>query len=422
VPCWSIAPTEAHAIVGDLLIVSNKMETVHAAIDRWKDPAARSLADAADYQQARAAVDAEDQTAWALARLDAVRTLPPAQQFLEAGRGNPVIEFAIGGIIETLKTAPFAAAGVHVDRLGGAMKVHVPRDAAQLAASRAWYFAPSGGQAGPPLAARGRIGALSTYRDLGAMWNAREELFNEQVVAGLAQADSGLGLFFTGRDFGPEVLGQVNPRLNVVVAEQRFADGAPQPAIKLPAFAVVFELKDPADLSIPLLIAYQKTVGLANIVGGQQGQPQLLLATEDVNGVRISTATYIVEKETPLKDAPIHFNFSPSCATVGDRFVLGSTTTLVRDLVERLQQPASAAETPLNTDFQVDLRMLTDALDANREWFISNNMLTNGRTREQAVTQIDALYQLLRALNQGSLRLADTPTALELTVSLGDSR
>jgi hypothetical protein len=418
----ALSATEVHAIVGDLLLVANQPATLHAAIDRWQDPANKTLAEAADYQQARAAVAADDPTAWAVARLDAVRSLPQMQQLLESGRGNPVIEFAVGGVIDALKSAPYSAASLRVDGQSGSLRLHVPRDAAQLASSRAWFFAPTGGQAAAPLKANGQIGTLTTYRDLGALWAAREELFNEQIVAGLAQADSGLGLFFTGRDFGPEVLGQLGPRIQLVVAEQQFADGVPQPGIRLPAEALVFELKDPAEMSLPLLIAYQKTVGLLNIVGGQQGQPAMLLTSEEHHGIHISTATFVADKHTPLTDAPLQYNFSPSCATVGNRWVLGSTAAIVRDLVDRLRASDALPPTADNTLLNVDLRGVVAALNANRDWFISRDMLTNGRAREEAAAQIDAIYQLLGALNVGTLRLTDAPTALDLTLTVGHSQ
>ena len=55
----------------------------------------------------------------------------------------------------------------------------------------------------------------------------------------MAEAESGLATFFGGRNFRDEILGNLQPGLQLVVARQQFPQAGVTPAIKLPAAAVV---------------------------------------------------------------------------------------------------------------------------------------------------------------------------------------
>lgn len=250
------------------------------------------------------------------------------------------------------------------------------------------------------------------------MWLAREELFNEKVTAGFAQADTQLGLFFSGRDFGPEVLGELAPQLQFVVARQEFSPEQPIPALKLPAMALVLRMKHPDEFATQLLIAYQKVVGLANIVGGQKGQPQLLLATEEYHGATISKATYLQEAKGEPGQAKVNYNFSPSCVRVGDAFVYGSTVGITRQLVDLLAQTDAAASSSSNASLRLIGAPLAAILADNRELMIAQNMLTEGHARDEAETAIDTLLKLARLAEKAELKLAAEPDALVLEASV----
>lgn len=407
----SFGPNQSHALIDDLLIVSNRSEGVHAAIDRLLDESATtSLGDAEDFQEARGMV-ASDQAGWAMVRLDAVRRLPQVAAALEAKSDNPVIELVAGGVLEVLRSAPFAVASLQVsaDTLG--LRVQMPRGDAAVREQRAWYFPADPAQAaGAPLLPSNALATLTFYRDIAGLWQHRDELFQEGMAANLAQIDSQLGLFFSGRDFGTEVLGQLAPRTQLVVARQDFATEGEAPAIKLPAFALVLGLRDEDaaqadDLAQSLLVTFQKFVGIYNLVGGMNGQPQMLLASEEYEGVQISKGTYLDSRQTN-DQAALNYNFSPACARVGDHFIYASTVGMLHDLIDSLHQPMAAAPSPEQTLLAVDLAQLADVLDDNRESLISQNMLAQGHDRESAERDIGLLLELLRSLHHGQIRLS----------------
>lgn len=414
---WTFAPNEAHVILGDVLLLSNKPDALKAAIDRLDDPALRSLADVTEFQQARA--QHAGQSGWGFVRLDAVRQIPNVQQALDAKSDNPVAEFLLGGVLDAFKHAPSLTAGLQVEAGRVALAFRMPRDAAQLAPSRAWFFAPEPGGAPAPLAVPGAIGSISAYRDLGGLWAAREELFNEAIAAQFAQVDASFGLFFSGRDFGPEVLGEVGPRLQVVVAAQTFDGDGPTPAIKLPAEALVGELKNAEEFYPQLLAAYQTFIGAINLGNAQNGQPRMLLGTETYRGAEISKATFMTDPGASLDNAPMQFNFSPSFARAGDRFVFGSTVGIVRSCIDALAAPDAAAPTAENFGLEVDAAAVALALDANRDLLISQNMLSEGLTLEQAGERFRALLDVVRLFGQGTIRLAEDPQSVTLELSLG---
>ncbi|HUY92857.1 MAG TPA: hypothetical protein VMV10_29270 [Pirellulales bacterium] len=421
---WQFSPESVHAIVDDLLIVSNKADGLKAAIERHQDALAKSLADVQAFQQAIAQKKPEA-VGWAWASLDAVRKAPNVEKALGGRSNNPLIELLAGGVLDAMRQAPFATASLYLEGNALRVRAELPRDASQTASTRSWYFAPDAKQAAPAaLQPPGRIATLSFFRDLAGLWLSREELFDDKVVARFTQADTQLGLFFSGRDFGPEVLGELEPGWQFVVARQEYAADQPIPALKLPAFALVLRMKHPDEFATQLLVAYQKVVGLTNIVGGQQGQPQLLLTTEDYRDAKISKAVYIVEKDIAQGQAKVNYNFSPACARAGDYFVYGSTAGIVRQLIDSLAKADAAPPTADNVSLNVSGGPLEAIFQDNRELLISQNMLSEGRTRAEAEAAIDALLKLAKQVDQAGIRLAVEPDslALEATIEVKPAR
>ena len=123
------------------------------------------------------------------------------------------------------------------------------------------------------------------------MWLRAGDLFNEQMNDELAKADSGLTTLFGGKDFGEDILG----------GSRKFRSSSPsnslprdsRPAIKLPAFGLVADLKDPAKMQPELRRTFQSVVGFLNIVGAMNGQPQLDLDMEKTDAAQFVTSSYI---------------------------------------------------------------------------------------------------------------------------------
>ena len=183
---------------------------------------------------------------------------------------------------------------------------------------------------------------------MSAIWEVRNDLFPPQVVQGLAQLDTFAGQYFGGRDFGSGVLGAIGADWRIVVAEQDYSQIKPVPDLKLPAFALVIDLKpDDDDFAQRLKVAFQSFIGLANLGAAQSKAPPLELGSETVDGVTIATSHFMVPKAAPGSKEPVHQrqNFSPSAAQVDSHFILSSSLGLTKDLI-----PVRPQDPPRQTD------------------------------------------------------------------------
>lgn len=412
---WTFGNGEYHAIVDDLYLTSNKQEGIKGLIDRLKDSALPNLTGAAEYQKAKAGI-AAGQVAWGMLRMDAARQAAKLEAALSKPSDNPLGELLAGGILETLKDTPLLVGGLHTQNEQWKLRFELPR-VSQSSANRAWFFAQPATPA-VPLRPKGTIASLVMNRDVAGMWVARDELFDEATRTKMAQADSGLGLYFAGRDFGTQVLGELGPEWQLVVTRQKFDDGQPVPSIKLPAAALVLQLKQPDSFASTLLLGYQKVIGLANLVGAEKGNPQLLLGGEEYKGVSVSKATFLTPPDADQNAASIHYNASPSCARVGNRFIFGTTLGVVKGVIDVMKDPS---QQPFGgqTFLSVDLRETAAALDDNRPALVSQNMLQEGNSREEAEVEVGVLLSILETIRAAGLQLTADKDAVSLELSAG---
>jgi hypothetical protein len=419
---WSFDQGEAHAIVGDLLLFSDRPDGLKGMIERSTESSAQGLAGNKNYQQAKelnfpmiaTRATGPAPFAWTLVDLDAARMAPNTKKILAGPSNNPLLELLAGGVLDAAGKAPFVTARASWSNGDLRVLTSLPRDGEKLAESRRWCFSPETGKGAPaPLVPPGSIGTFTLYRDLSGMWMNRESLFDEKINSGFTQADAQLGLYFSGRDFGPEVLGELSPRWQIVVARREFPSTEPVPAIKLPEFALVLELKD-QDFAKQLSLAYQNIVGIINLTGLQSGRPQLLITTEEHQGVKITKAMHVVANTADKEKARLEYNFRPSCAQVGSHFVIGSTVGVVRNLVDLLQGARSGETTMDNSLLKLSGEQLYQALADNRELFVSRRMLSQGTSRDEADRSIGKLLDLAKSIQEADLQLVDSAKSLTL--------
>ncbi len=236
-----------------------------------------------------------------------------------------------------------------------------------------------------------------------------------QQLAGL---DSFAGQFFGGRDFGTGVLGSLGKDWRFVVANQDYEAMSPSPDVKLPGFALLVSMKpDDEEFAVRLQAAFQSFVGLVNIGAAQQKAPPLMLGSVQVNGVTISSSSYVTpakEKEAPEGPVGQRFNFSPSAFQVGNTFVLSSSLNLARSLVKALNEPSEPSRETLVAE--ADGLALASLVRINREQLAMRNMLEKGNDRTKAESEVDLLAALLRYLGHGRLTVSDQETQSRLAI------
>jgi hypothetical protein len=68
---------------------------------------------------------------------------------------------------------------------------------------------------------------------------------------------------------------------------------------------------------------------------------------------------------------------------------------------------------------EIDVAQAAAALDDNRNALVSQNMLSEGHSREDAEREVSLLLDLLRQVQKASLRLSTEPQAIVLELSAG---
>ena len=336
------------------------------------------------------------------------------------------------------------------------LTVAAPHDKTWIPSGREFFFAPAGqgGGADRPLRPANTLLSFTTYRDLAAWWEAGPDTYTEGVAAQMAQADSGLSNFLGGKSFGTDVLGSFAPQFQFVVAAQDYrAAGVPTPAIKLPAGAMVFRLRDKPvtgiDVRKHFRVAFQSIVALGNLDGASKGRPLLEMKTERRGNAEILYATYEAptEADNAAEAAPdakpepgdakpeagdakpqaakaaerdIYYNFSPALVLSKDHLMLCSTKQLAEELADLAAKPASgkAAE---NTLLEFSAQPIADLLRDNREQLIAQNMLEKGHSREQAEKEVDVFVALVNAVSRAKVSLTPTDQTIALDIEIETS-
>jgi hypothetical protein len=398
-------------------VIANKDKLAKSIVDSMIDGTESSLVDHAWYQDAKAEESVSD--VWLAIDLQALREAGVAQALFQGRTDNPGAELILGGLFDSLKNAPAAVGHLKFDK-DVALSISIPFERGWATEARRFFFGERFDGAAPtPLVPKNMVASLVSYRDLADWWLSKEELFEENVIAQLAQADSQLSTIFSGMDFGQDVLGALQPGVQIVVAENKF-DEKYVPDVKLPAFAMVGKLKEPEKIRRKLKIAFQSVIGFVNINLGMEGRPQLDLETETIDTAKISAAEYYFDEDT--EEGLLLFNFSPTIAFQGPYLVVSSSRELALELaaLAKGENRRLASEVRSNTTLAINMDVLEKVLDENRESLIAQNMLEEGNNRKQAEEAIGLLLNIVALLQDGEMdfQVKDDRMQLELLVRM----
>ena len=263
------------ATLGQWWLVTNQAVLGKQIVDAHLDGADKSLATSEHFKAARQ-LNTKSATAWAFVDIEAVRASGFAKDVFQTQANNPLTELLVEGLQSNLQKTPFATVSLNIDQHRVGLAFATPHQPDWVPEARHFYFGANNSGAAAPLAqVANTVFSLTTYRDIGQMWVRAGDLFNEQINDGIAQAETFLAALFAGRDFGEDILGAIRPQLQIVATRQEFKDRLPQPAYKLPAFALVTRLKDAKKMRPELRRIFISMIGFLNFVGAMEGQPQL---------------------------------------------------------------------------------------------------------------------------------------------------
>jgi len=420
---WTFGPKEAHAILGNRLLVANKPEALKAMLDLRAEPNGRNLASSPAYRAAKQAAGS-DAVATAYFDLKTLKLLPGLQKALTEGQ-NPLASLLFAGMTEAVRESTWLAMGLHAQGDSLVLEAAVDGKVSDPTGSAAFALpAEAGKGALPNLSVPRQIAGMSFYRDMHKFYAAKDKLFPERT-SGLIFFENMMGIFFSGRDLTEEVLAETKPEIRFVVAEQEYDPAVGTPRVKIPAFAAVLQLRNPEQFSEVVEEGWQTAVGLFSFTRGQQAQPKLIIDRVFQDDVKFTIAYFSSKSVEDRANLDSRFNFRPALAMLDDYLILSSAEGLTRDLIDAVKKEVAGSVKPLaeaHSMVEIDGARLASILGANRESLVRQNMVNEGRTQEEAETQIDLLLALVQYLGQAKLdvgtRDGHTRASLQLKPNL----
>ena len=412
------------AVLGPWYMFTNKADLGKVIADNFLDDADQSLAGSPRFAAMREAI-AGSPAAWAGVDLNILRDAGAAKEVFSGRTDNVVAEVLVGGLLSNVRHAPFATAAIYFSNDDVRLRLATPHKPEWIGEEREYYFGSGKPATAPPLLdLPNTLLAISAYRDVSTMWLRGADLMTPKAVDQQAAADSGLSNLFSGKDFGEDILGALEPNHRLIAVRQDFADRTPQPAIKLPAFALVSRLRDRDSMQGELRRIFQSLIGFLNIIGASNAQPQLDLDMDKGDGFQLITSEYVpAVEDRDSREARINYNFSPSIAFVGDRFILASTKELATQLipVSDGSDAGSLNDQPWTTNSQVSANaaVLRQVLTDNRAQLIAQNMLEKGHDEEAAESEVDAVLALLDVFRAADLRIDVAEDELQINLTVG---
>lgn len=415
------------ANLGPWVMISNKKALAQRVANTFLDGGDSLAADEQFAAGSKMAMgDGPTPSAWAFVRIAPIR-LFAHQSWLDPKykSDDPKAEFLFGGLIPIAQNAPYATASLWLDHDGAKLSAAAPYDPAWVSADRKFFFAPPGDRTAKPLMPDGTLLSVTAYRDLSALWQAGPDLFTEAVATQMAQTDSGLSNVLGGKSFSGDILGAIKPQMQFVVARQDYPQGAPTPSMRLPAGALVLEVKPPQFEAVRkhFRVAFQTLVTFGNLDGAQKGRPLLEMQTEKRGKSSIEFATYSTDDQ-PKSDKSSHgkdnayLNFSPSLVISDTHLILSSTRQLAEQLADLDASEQGDQSIPANTLIQLKPALAAELIKANREQLIAKNMLEKGHDRATAEKEIDLLQTLVSSFSDASVRLVAGKDTIRLSAEL----
>ena len=416
VPIYKVGEAYS-AVLGRWLISSNKQVLISMVLENhFAD--GETLAEDSQFQTVLKA-RGQQPSAWLYVDLRVIRLTGALKQALHKKSDNPPAEILAGGILGAIPDAAYVTASLEVDASRLKLTASLPCKAAEVAKTREFYFgSEASGRAPALLRPSGTLLTVATYRDFASLWRHAPDLFDEGINAKFAEAESNLTTFFAGRNFRDDILGNLEPGMQLVVTRQEFPQAGITPQIKLPAIASVVRMKKPEETARMFKITFQSLVGFLNITGGMNGLTPLEQNFDKVGSGTVFTSEYLPPlKEESKSEAALHYNASPTIAFVGDRFILASARPLAIDLIEHVRKESPAGSN-VNTELALDGKTALAALADNRGPLIAQNMLEKGHDRAAAEKEIDAVLRAAKYIQGSSLQLTTDKDHLQLSLEV----
>jgi hypothetical protein len=387
------------ARAGSALLVSNKQPALQAALDRHLGRETKSLAESKQIAEAwRLLPKGCAVRAWI--SLDAAHKAAEARGLYKTPRDDVNLTVLFGTYLDLAGRSPYVCLGLAPQEDGFLFTVRMPRGREGMGGDQILKVAPAGQAATRPLLApKGVLYSESNYLDFASIWTERTKLFPEKQVKGLEEFDKTSARFLLGNRLS-KLLPQVAPYYRFVAIKQGKIGYKKEPQVRIPAFALISELREPEAFGKSMESILRAAALLASF------NVKLKLAEETHHDSKIVGWRFPEDGDFKGDTTEFRFNFSPCFTRVGNQFVYCSTVELCRDLVDVLQKEAKgkdlgSASCPRSMVYAAGGAEL---LENFRDQLITQTILDQAAKPEDAGAQVTAFINLIRRL--GTLELA----------------
>lgn len=374
------------------------VDRVHGAL---QSAAADSLAASAAWRKAPRSERSESKLQlWV--DLALIRQKLQKDRLLPDKLDNPIASLLLGGVMAYASQAEFATAALDLTDSSFALRAFVPGSSDAIAAAHKTLLPPARESA--EIHVDSQLAGFSLVRDWGKWYEQRESLMVERLLPEFDKFETGLATFLPGKDFRTDVLPLFSQRLQIVSAPQTYAHLEGRPGVQLPAVAVLIELEKPDEASDLLQMVFQTITAVVNLNAGQEKRTPWVMSSETYQDVQISFAKYLQRPKGT--DLPVPFNFQPSAARFGNRFIMATSQELCRQVIDVLKSPIEARSNQGQSrqDWSLELSPIVVAkmLEANRA-ILEAKAVQDGHSAEQAKGNLDLAVQFLERLTPVSL-------------------
>ena len=407
------------ALYKGTFVITNSRDLGRRTLDTLLgDTPDMTLGDNPTYQQATQSTNPDDHTLWFWVDSKLANQTGELDNLDLSMKTNMLAELLFGGITNQLRNSKYTTASLDFDKEKLRFSFRTTHNHEWIPERRYYYFGEDGkGMAPSLLHPKGTIASISMYRDLAPWYLLGPELYTPEVNEGIAQADSQLSNFLGGKDFGEDLLGALEPGFQIVVTETEFEEDAPRPDINIPSFALVANLRDPEIIKPELRRQFINFVGFINLLGGMEGGKQLDLDIQNIGDDVFFTTAFL--QPQPNQPVSLEYNFTPTLVLTDELLILSSTKMLASTLQEtKPQKRRNGNGVTTNAQFQLHGSSLTRSLQVNRDILVTQNMLDNGSTRQQAGDQVDLILKLTQLIKMLELKLEHTDSELTFTFDL----
>ncbi len=407
------------SLVGRQLLASNSREGLEAALDRL---AGTATGKPFDPPASLRLVDDLGKPPMVLAtvNLKLLKDDPKAKLPLTLPANDPGPVVLLGGYLDLLRRADFAAAGIFVSGLSPELRIRVPAGTDGAFTGLGGYFASERTESAPLLLRPpGTIFTAGWFRDYRKLWDARSELLNPDLVQKLEAANSKAQS--EGAKVGlADLVQMLGPHFRSVAARPQETPYNVKLEERLPAFALVISVRDEAGFRERVLTGIDSLlwVGVASANLGE-------IRLSDYRGAKINTLRFSEKPEFVDSDKRVLFNFTPSYSLTRGELIVGSTIEIVRNLIDELDRQAAAPEAAAPagerpTDRQVlSFTELSELLKGYLPRLIRGAVNDRSLTPADAEKEIDVLRQMLIRVGQLTSVTVIADDHFEISVHLG---